>query len=182
MNHRFNASRNRGFTLVEGLATLTLGSLVLATGIPALSELMASNSIRSEVNSLVAHLQLTRSEAIKTGHRAVLCPSADGAHCLGSADWGKGYMVFVDEDADRTRDLSERVVRFRNITGDSLQIDAGSRRTVTYQATGWAPGSNLTIAVCDSADRAEPRAVVVSMTGRPRTADVDPSGMPLSCS
>ena len=117
MNHRFNASHNRGLTLVESLATLTLGSLVLATGIPALSELMASNSIRSEVNSLVAHLQLTRSEAIKTGHRTVLCPSADGAHCLGSSDWGNGYMVFVDEDADRTRDLSERVVRFREISG-----------------------------------------------------------------
>lgn len=182
MNHRLNASRNRGFTLVESLATLTLCSVVLATGVPAFSEMLATNSIRSEVNSLVAHLQLARSEAVKTGHRAVLCPSSDGERCQGTSDWGNGYMVFVDENADRSRDANERVIRFREITKNSLKIDAGLRKTVTYQATGWAPGSNLTIAVCDAADRVEPRAVVVSMTGRPRVSDVDPDGAPLQCS
>ena len=181
MNQHISAYASRGFTLVESLITLALGSILIITAITTMTQLIASNRITTEINSLSAHLQLARSEAIKTGHRAVLCPSADGRRCLGSGEWHRGYMVFVDTDADRKPDPGETVVRMHQIDSNAVMVDAGRRKTVTYQSTGWAPGSNLTVTFCDPSGRTDPKAVVVSMTGRPRVATTHPSGRELSC-
>jgi len=182
MNQPVHTNANRGFTLVEALVTLTLVSTLLTAGVSTMSRLIASSRITSEINHLTAHLQLARSEAVKTGQRAVLCPSSDGSSCLGSQDWAQGYMVFVDADADRERDPGETIVHVHQIDSDVVKLNAGQRKTVTYQATGWAPGSNLTIAVCDAGGNAQPKAVIVSMTGRPRVDTIHPNGGELSCS
>lgn len=171
-----------GFTLVESLVALAVAAILLMGAVPAMLQLLASNRIATEVNSLTAHLQLARSEAIKQRHRAVLCPSADGRRCLGSRDWDRGYMVFVDQDADRRRDRDETVLRFRALAEGDIRLDAGRRKSLAYQPTGLAPGSNVTFTICDPGDRVAPRAVVVSNTGRPRVATTHPGGGELSCS
>jgi type IV fimbrial biogenesis protein FimT len=174
-------ARSSGLTLVETLVTLAVGSIVLAVGIPALAGLVAGNRITSELNTLTTHLHLARSEAMKRGLRAVICPTRDGATCLGSQDWGQGYMLFADFDADRERDPDETVLQVHRVDGGQIRIDSGGRRTIAYQADGFARGSNLTVTFCDAAGRADPKAVVVSATGRPRVADIHPNGDPLSC-
>jgi len=171
-----------GFTLVEMLMTLSIISILIGGAIPSMMNLIAYNRIAVEINNLTGLLQLARSEAIKRNHRAVLCSSSDGSRCLGSKDWNLGYMVFIDRDADRKRDKDEAVVHFRALSVDGIQLHAGERKTLSYQPSGWAPGSNLTFTICDPSGRVSPRAVVVSSTGRPRVADVHPNGSELSCS
>lgn len=173
--------RQDGFTLIEGITTLSLSALVLSLGIPSMQHLIAASRITSEANLLTAHLHLARSEAVKRRLPAVLCPSKDGNQCMGSQDWGQGYMVFIDADNDSRFDAGESVLRHHAMAA-SLDIDAGKRKTVKFQATGWAPGSNLTITLCDGHDRAAPKAVIVARTGRTRTDDIHPSGRPLKCS
>jgi type IV fimbrial biogenesis protein FimT len=181
MDHRPDPACNSGATLVETLIATLLAGLILAAGIPAMSAMVAGNRIHTQINDLSADLQLARSEAIKRDRRAVLCPSSDGETCLGSHAWNQGYMVFIDTDEDRRHDRDEPVVHFHSIDPGTIQVDAGLRRTVTYRPTGWSAGSNLTVTFCDPEGRVAPKAVVVSMTGRPRISDSDPDGGPLSC-
>ncbi len=182
MNITVSRPRHAGFTLVESMMTLLVLAVIVVGVIPSMMQLIAGARVSTEVNSLISHLQLARSEAVTRGYRAVLCSSADGSRCLGSRDWGLGYMVFIDKDGDRKRDSDEPVVHFRAVDGEGVVLDAGRRKTVAYQPSGWAPGSNLTFTVCDSGSRVSPKAVVVSDTGRPRVADLHPNGTALSCS
>ncbi len=182
MKRSVSHQHQTGFTLVEMFATLMISSVLITGVIPGVIKLIASNRITTEINSLTSYLHLARSEAIKQHHRAVLCSSADGRRCLGSKDWGQGYMVFIDRDADRMRDSDETVIHFRALNTNKIRLDAGLRKTVAYQPTGWAPGSNLTFTVCDPGNWVSPRAVVVSSTGRPRVADIHPNGSKLTCS
>jgi type IV fimbrial biogenesis protein FimT len=181
MKSIFIICQHRGFTLVETLSTALLASIALILGVPQLNRLAANNRIHTAVNSFTTHLHLARSEAVKRGRRVVICPSADGRTCLGSDGWSRGYMLFVDADADRRRDQAESVLRHHSIDPARLAVHAGHRRTISYLPSGWAPGSNLTVTFCDPGGRADPKAVVVSMTGRPRKSDTHPNGEALSC-
>jgi len=176
-----NHPRQTGFTLVETLVSVCLGAIVAAMAAPALGDIIANSRITTEINNMAGHLHLARSEAVKRGQRAVICPSDNGERCLGSGDWAGGYMVFIDADEDRRRDADEPVVNFHQIDARSVRVNAGTRKTVTYRPTGWAPGSNLTITFCDAYDRVPPKAVIVSMTGRPRVDHIHPNGGALNC-
>jgi type IV fimbrial biogenesis protein FimT len=180
--YRSSPARHHGFTLVESLITLSITSILLSTAVPSFNGFIAAKRISAEVSTLTQHLHLARSEAIKQGSRAVLCPTDNGDECLGSGDWNKGYMVFIDNNANRERDPDEQLIHQHSLKTDLLRVNAGRRKTVSYQISGRAKGSNLTITFCDAHDNAKPRAVVVSMSGRPRTADIHPNGSALTCS
>ncbi len=182
MIRRSQLNPQKGFTLVESLTTVCLGAVLLSQGIPSMMNLASANRITTELNTFTAHLHLARSEAIKTNYVAVICPSKDGDTCLGSQDWHNGYMLFIDQDSDRKRDKNEPVIRYHPIDNQVLTVDAGRRKTISYQSTGWAKGSNLTVTFCALSGNTKPRAVVVSMTGRSRIADIHPNGDALNCS
>jgi Tfp pilus assembly protein FimT len=50
---------------------------------------------------------------------------------------------------------------------ERLYADSAGRTRIRYQPTGFAPGTNLTIKLCDPASD-QARAVIVSNPGRPR--------------
>ena len=94
-----NAYFQSGFTLTELLTTLTVMTAVLATGVPAMQNFLANQEMIASVNRVASHLHLARSEAIKRGLHAVLCPSSNGVSCLKSVQWQQGFILFADENA-----------------------------------------------------------------------------------
>ena len=174
--------RRTGLTLVEMLVTLTVAGVVLLAGIPEFKRMLASNRMLSEINALVAHLHLARSEAVNRGKRAVLCPSADREQCTGSPEWHQGYILFVDDNGDRKRDENEALVRVHQRRTPGILITSSvSRRRITYRPDGTAPGSNLTVKFCAQHHATPPKAVILSNTGRPRVSRSTASGDPLDC-
>ncbi len=174
--------RSFGLTLVEMLVTLTVASVVLVTGIPEFKRILASNRMISEINVLVAHLHLARSEAVNRGKRAVLCPSSDGAQCLGSPAWHQGYILFVDDNGNRELDGREPLIRVHRAGAPGILItSSASRRRISYQPDGTAPGSNLTVRFCARHDATPPKAVILSNTGRPRVSRTEADGRLLDC-
>ncbi|MFC1602980.1 GspH/FimT family pseudopilin [Pseudomonadota bacterium] len=179
-----NADRQTGFTLVELMTTLVVMIMVIATGVPAMQKLFANQQMVSSVNTMASHLHLARSEAVKRGLRAVLCPSLDGETCLKSTQWQRGFILFADENANRKREAGEELLRIFQSNNKNPQIRITStegRRWVRYQAMGDAPGSNLTLTFCDSHDFVDPKAIIISNTGRPRISTAKPNGGPLDC-
>ncbi len=173
-----------GFSLVELITTLAVSSIVIAMGLPSMQQLMASQRMAASVNVLVSHLHLARSEAIKHGFHAVLCPSPDGEACIKSMQWQQGFILFVDKNVNRKRDPGEKLLRqFQpGSRGQQIRITTTTgRRWIRYQSTGLALGSNVTVTFCDSGGFVEPKAVIISNTGRPRISAEKPNGSPLVC-
>jgi type IV fimbrial biogenesis protein FimT len=168
----------RGYSLYELLVTLSVATILIVIGAPPLGNLIARNRLTTEVNALHHALHLGRQEAIKRRQYLVLCQSADGLQCTGGANWDTGWMLFVDADDDGRTDPGERVIR-RHQPAASVDIITNRKR---YTLRGVRRrNTNGTFLVCDGARRAASRALIVSYTGRPRSAPGASAPASLSC-
>jgi type IV fimbrial biogenesis protein FimT len=163
--------RTWGFTLWELLYVVTIASVVLGLGVPALRDVVLDARRLSAVNSLVAAARFARNEAQKRGRPVVLCPSADRRICTGELDFGNGWIVFENSDGDRPAQRSS----------DELLLhigEPGAMRAITANRTAFEfrpfprRSTNGTIDFCDPRGDVHSRAVVVSYTGRPRITDL----------
>ncbi len=168
----------RGYSLYELLVTLSVATLLVVIGAPPLGNLIARNRLTTEVNALHHALHLGRQEAIKRRLHLVLCPSADGRQCTGGARWDAGWMLFVDDDDDGRAAPGEAVLR-RHRPAARVDIITNRQR---YTLRGVRRrNTNGTFLVCDAAGRAASRALIVSYTGRPRSAPGTAAPASLGC-
>jgi type IV fimbrial biogenesis protein FimT len=90
----------RGFSLLELMFTLTVAAILLGVGVPSFVDTIRSNRATTNINELSSAFAIARSEAIRRGANITACRSTDGATC--GADWGDGWIVFVDGAATDT--------------------------------------------------------------------------------
>lgn len=171
-----------GFTLVELMITLSVVGIVFSLSIPGIGELIASSRQTSAINQLVTHLHLARSEAIKRGLKTVLCTSLDAQTCSKQIRWEQGYIVFTDENGNKQPDKGEQLLRVYSSKPNGLIISSSKARTrLTFQPSGRSPGSNATISFCANQASNNPKALIISNTGRPRVSKTRPDGSPIVC-
>lgn len=169
-----------GKTLVELLVTLTVAAILVAGGTSWLPRFIQESRMVTEVNHFTTALQLARSEAIKQDRRVVLCPSRDAERCGNSFDWPTGWLLFASDD--RTRDRFEPLLQAGSLMGTGITLHAGNQRKhIVYQPDGSSGGSNASFVFCDQRNRARPRVICLSNTGRPRLSYRTCSGQPVQC-
>jgi type IV fimbrial biogenesis protein FimT len=174
--------RAAGLTLIELLSTIAAATVVLAVGVPSYQAMVDGQRIHARVNTLVAHLQLARSEAVKRGQRVVLCPGNQSAGCADGHDWSGGWLVFADANRDRDYQDGEALLQLGDGSAPLQLLSSPGRRRVVYQPDGSVlGGSNTTFRLCSAADAGRNRAVIISMTGRPRVSRRDASNRLVSC-
>lgn len=169
-----------GVTLLELMVTLAVVAVLMAVGIPAIGDLIATNRMSAAVNDLVSSLHLARSEALKTGDRVSVCASTNwdsAAPSCNGIDLSDGWIVFVDSITQNDDvDPGEAVVLTHQQLPDTIDLTAP--QIVSFAASGAlenpVPGE-VDLLLCDSrADRdagggiAAGRWVQISQTGRPR--------------
>jgi len=97
---------SRGFTLVEMLAVITISAILVAVAVPAMQSMIRSSQISSTSNSMLASIDLARSEAIRRNATVSICRSLDPENvapvCSSAAgngyaanDWSSGWITFV---------------------------------------------------------------------------------------
>lgn len=170
----------RGFSLYELLLTLTLVAILVGLGLPSFAAIAARSRISTEVNALFHAVHLARKESIMRREVVSLCTSRDGSTCSAGRDWSTAWIMFNnnDDDVPPQRDPGEPLL-YVHFVADSVMISA-NRSTFTLRATQ-KRATNGTLIVCDRAGRAEPKALVVSYTGRPRVAFETPRGQAYRC-
>ena len=100
-----NMDTEKGFTLIELLITIVVVSILLATAVPGISQMVKNNRVTTQANKLVTAIQLARNEAVKRGTRSTICAAnASLDDCSGSTDWATGWIVFSNLDGDGTAD------------------------------------------------------------------------------
>jgi type IV fimbrial biogenesis protein FimT len=80
-----NCLNPNGFTLIELLMTVLIAAVLLAAGIPAFSQFLATNQMAAAVNDINSVLHLARTEAVKRRANTTLYPSANRNTPYGTA-------------------------------------------------------------------------------------------------
>jgi len=168
--------KQRGFSLYELIIALGLAGGMSSAG-ASLYDVVHHHRVAAEVNQFLTHLSLARSEAIKRGETVTFCPSTDGQRCAEATDfswWQRGALLFVDSNDNGRVDGAETVLRVHTATERVHIKSSRARERVLYQSNGSAGGHNITFTVC--AGQADARYVIVSNSGRARSAVRPPDG------
>ena len=89
-------SPQAGWSMAELLAVLAVASILAATGIPGLRELIRSQQLKAASGDLVSAIGLARAQALARGETVTVLPKG-----AGGADWTRGWTVFLARDGDR---------------------------------------------------------------------------------
>lgn len=124
MHAFFRARRLRpclstGVTLIELSITLGLCAIVLALALPHFTPLLNRWRTQHALGTLIDTLHFSRAEAIRRGGNVVIRKNANHtAGCTlapGPADWGCGWLIFDDRNADGQLSAGEDVLRWVSI-------------------------------------------------------------------
>jgi type IV fimbrial biogenesis protein FimT len=103
---RQRASTRPGFTLLELMIVLAILSILFASALPELSNMLAGRQLRSVSADLLAAINDTRSQAIAR-RRVVTLLAQNGS-------WQQGWLIVIDANANRSPDEGEAVL-FRHM-------------------------------------------------------------------
>ena len=178
----------KGFTFLELIITIAIVAILMAIAIPSFQSMISSTRIYSQTRTLFNTLVMTRSRAITSGHRTILCPTIDGEQCNNDNKWSHQLIIFEDRNRDGKRNPKTEPVIYTaeaaeqlNIYSGSSYTSTGARRKVAYHPMGHAYGSAITITVCDKRGATEPYLIVVSNFGRPRISSRRADGSKPQC-
>jgi type IV fimbrial biogenesis protein FimT len=134
-------SRQRGFTLLELIITMTIAVILMAIAIPSFQYVTTADRISGEVNSLLGDMQYARAEAIKEGQTVTVCAAAAGyGSCSGNDTWNAGWLVFSGGGTQPAAAADILVVRAAFNGGDTFQTADGATSAVQFNREGFATG------------------------------------------
>ncbi len=171
------AGSQRGFTLVELMVTLALAAVLLMLAIPSFTNQLRGWQRDSATKAFTAHVQLARSEAIKTSRRVVMCSSANGAACANSNEWRSGWLVFVDANSNGNIDAGETVLVSRGTsTGLTSMLTSGNVQRLAFMPNGLMASNATTLQVIPTGSVSiQMNEVTVNRIGRAYAKAIDRS-------
>jgi prepilin-type N-terminal cleavage/methylation domain-containing protein len=141
-----------GFTLIETLVVMAIAAILLAFAVPGFQNIFASTRNAEAANTLIAAIDLARSEAVRTGSNVTVCRSnnvlAALPDCAGAGDWAAGWVIFIDDVAPQgVRDAGDTEILFRQQAldaadgrasriGPSVNPQVSFVGALTYQPNG----------------------------------------------
>lgn len=169
------AKKQTGFTLVELLVTIAIGSILMLIAVPSLTTYRRNADLTSVTNTLSASINTSRGEALKQGISALVVPT-DGVV------WRNGWTVFVDTDSSRTLNAGDVTLFTQEAVPAYIDVDFTSNtlpslNAIIFDASGYARNganpANMSLRVRrnDSAGAVqlnETRFIIVARTGRTR--------------
>ncbi len=167
----------RGFTLIELMATIMIFSVIAIIAIPNIVESTRTYQMISKVSFWMNVLNYARSEAATQGARVTLCASANGTACSAASpsDLHQGFIVFVDTDGDAVRDAGEDVLRIWTMETDYTYVLAGTSSSYLSfmpngmtKTTGNASWSGSITVCAVNVSGLTGRQVVINAVGRTR--------------
>lgn len=157
-----------GMSLIEQIMILAIVGTLTGMALPSLRHVLGRNRLQAAQSDFIAALRHARGSAVTGGRRSLFCPSTDAHSCSGDTRWDHGWLIGHDIDGDHQPDAGPS---YTGAAYPGLRITSSSgRRDVRFRPDGSAPGSNLTLVLCDPSGGGSALAVVVSNPGRIRGA------------
>ena len=157
--------KNRGFTLIELLVVLAIAAIIALVAAPSFQRTMVQQKVSTVASELLVSAMQARSEAIKNNTATLVQP-------LVSADWSRGWRVYIDADGDRTFSTGDTLITTVPAADTNIVQDAAAfagANYIGYNASGFIISSNagrVVFAANPSIDYK--KGVKISRIGRPR--------------
>jgi type IV fimbrial biogenesis protein FimT len=152
---------NNGFTLIELIVAITIIGILAAMAGPSMWTFFSQNRLSSQINELIADINLARSEAIKRSTTAGICATAiNGTACAGG-NWANGWMsYYIDPATNATVTLRLH----QQLIGNSTLTSAAG--AIVYTKDGTVTSGTGDYDLCDT-QLHRFRRVNISTSGRP---------------
>ena len=164
-----SVTREKGFTLLELLVVLAIGSILLSVGVPSFRDVIMDNRMSDQANAFVVSVNAARSSAVRFQREATICPTAgfDDAvpSCDAGADWTDGWIVWVDKNRDAATSANE-IVSVQEPLDDTLTITTLTAESITYDARGFSVAGGDELLLCDNRAGEEGRLIRINGVGR----------------
>jgi type IV fimbrial biogenesis protein FimT len=172
------------FTLLEALVVVALLGVLVSLAAPAMMSLQARHQLEAQAQSFLNSLVLARSEALRRQKRVSLCAQAAESTCDVNGKWQQGWLVFVDENSNGTRETQEALIEVRAALPPSVHLVATStvRAYFSYEAEGRSMSVSGSFMAGSwrfcHASLPQGWQVVSNALGRPRIEKYTPKGCP----
>ena len=160
-------NNQNGFTLGELLITTALISIVTAIGVPSMSDFIKNDRLSTQINTLVGHLSLARSQAVTLAQPVSVCASSDLATCS-SNDWANGWLVYVDADNSGDVSTGDELLRVHEALPGNSTLSSTAGSAITFDGRGFVPGIVGSFSLCDDRGVEHLKSITISNTGRVR--------------
>lgn len=169
----------RGFTLIELMIAIALMSILIVMAMPAFTTYIANTKVRASAESLLAGLQVARSEAVRRNFSVdfatVSAPAISSSYAAASMLNGTNWIVrlsppasaadYIDGQQGSEGDATQRVSLLSTTGNVTFNGFGGANTGATFQF------SNPTAGTCAPAGPIRCLNVVVSVGGRIRMCD-----------
>jgi type IV fimbrial biogenesis protein FimT len=168
-SHVIHSKRQRGFTLIEGLITVAVSTILATTALPSMARWLDQQRLQGAAQQLLGDLQFIRSEAVarQQGLRLTVLPWAGGSCYVlhsGSADACTCGLVENTPAVCSGGATEVKTVRWTAHDKAALQSSANSLRFDPWDGTS-TPTGTLDI----SNPQGQQLRHVVNVMGRVRT-------------
>ncbi len=165
----------RGFTLLELLVTLTVLVLLIAVGVPSMSQQIRNNRLNTVTLELYQAVQLARTRAVTTNSRVTL---------RAAGDWHQGWKIFLDPNHNGLWEPTELLIAEAGPNPHlSIRGNQPVRRYISFIGTGegrYATGryggafQAGALTLCSETQNGEGYKLVLARSGRMRKKRIGP--------
>lgn len=171
--------RQSGISLVELVAVMALAAVLATLALPDMSAMLRRHRLHTAATDLFGAVGLARAEAIARGRRVLLVPLEPGGR-----NWHEGWVVFVDENADRRPSPGEEVIASRGPLPEGILVGTRFTTNPTPSYLAYGPSGRScsdtsgmvarwgTISLVQGEDI---RRIKINMLGRARMCRPDPT-------
>ena len=172
----------RGLTLIELMIALAVLAILCGFVVNSATSALEASRAAGVRADLLDSLRLAGVRAGIAGTRAVLCPSVDGLRCSDDPDWSRGWLVFMDPNANREMEGGERLLRRQAPLPGRVRLrSTGGRVRIVFQGNAGNAGSNVTFTLCDGRGPSRARTLVLNNSGGLRDGVATAEALEAAC-
>ena len=162
------ARKQRGFTLIEAVLSLSILIIISSYAAPQLMQLRAYFESKAAQQSLLTFIASARARALYRQDIVTICPLDNNKIC--STDWNQPLSIFVDSNSNAVLDSDEILSSIWNKKNGQVNISwVRGRRYIRFRPNGSTTATTGSLKYClaTSVDKFNFR-LVIARTGRTR--------------
>ena len=136
---------SRGITLIEMMIAIAILAIIIALSAPGFLNLILSNQISGSASDFIDALRRAKTESSARLTTVTVC-TRNGDNCNANGDWDDGWLVFLNDDGNNTRDTDETIIYEQEALDQRITFTATDGNNNPLRILSFTPSGNTTLA------------------------------------